>query len=273
MAGFVSRTIEKMYVKVFSRPSLQKINNRLLHLAMKGRGYNNYATEEETGELDFLKVIAKLGGGLCLDIGANTGRYSRALLQLPNTKVIAFEPLPTTFRKLEEIKKQFPDRFECVNVGVGNSHDILQLNYSEEESTFASFSKEVNAIDYVGKSNVNTFDVQITTVDSFLKERKQEEITLLKIDTEGFEYEVLTGAADTIKNNPPKLIQLEFNYHQLFRNQTLYALSQLMPGYQAYQLLPYSYGLAPRDPKQPESNFFYFSNFIFVRPDVVDRIQ
>lgn len=272
MAGSFSRFIERVYVKLFSKPSMQKFNDKLLQFALKGRGYNNYETNEETGETQFLKTLAKFNPGLCIDIGANNGRYSRSILEIPGTRVIAFEPLPQTFKKLGDIKAQYADRFEGHNMGVGDANTFLELNYSEEASEFASFSKEVNNIDYVGKSNVNTVKVAVTTLDSFLKDKNAGEITLLKIDTEGFEHEVLTGAAETLKNNPPKFVQIEFNYHQLFRKQSLYSLSQLLPGYEAYQLLPFNYGMARRNPKLPESNFYYFSNFIFVRADIVGKI-
>ena len=54
-------------------------------------------------------------------------------------------------------------------------------------------------------------------------------IDFIKIDTEGFEYEVLCGAQKTIKNYRPKFIQIEFNWHQLFTNNSLIDFSKVIP--------------------------------------------
>ena len=266
------RFIERMYVKTFAKPSMQNINNIVLKFALRSRGYNNFADIRETGERKFFSVLSKFNPGLCIDIGANKGICSRALLEIPGTKVIAFEPLPKAFKSLEDIQKKHPDRFECFNLGIADRDTFLTLHFGEEDSEFASFSSEVNCIGYVGKSNVNTMDVKVKTLDGFLEERKSEVIDLLKIDTEGFEYEVLVGAAKTIRNTPPKFVQLEFNYHQLFRNQSFLSLSKLLPGYKSYQLLPFDYGMELRDPASPESNVYNFSNFIFVREDIVAKL-
>lgn len=104
------------------------------------------------------------------------------------------------------------------------------------------------------------------TLDSyFLGRRDIPAIDFLKIDTEGFEYEVLLGSQGVLEKLSPKVVQIEYNWHQLFRSQSLYSLSLLLPNYQAYQMLPGR--LAKRDPRDPLSNIFYFSNFLFVRKD------
>ena len=56
---------------------------------------------------------------ICLDIGANVGKYSNYLLENSSTKVIAFEPLSKTFKKLIKIKKNYSDRFFIYNIGLG----------------------------------------------------------------------------------------------------------------------------------------------------------
>jgi hypothetical protein len=66
----------------------------------------------------------------------------------------------------------------------------------------------------------------------------------------------------------PKFIQIEYNWHQLFKAQSLYKLSQLLPNYKVYQMLPYGSGLTMVDVKRPESNIYEYSNFIFARKDL-----
>lgn len=237
-------------------------------MVLHGQGYNNFENPSVSGEHKFIKLLSAINPTLCVDVGANKGNYARSLLEKTNAKVISFEPLPKAFKALEELKKQYADRFECINMGVANQPGVLKLHYGAEDSEHASFSSEINSIEYVGQHNKNTMDVKVVTLDDYFRNNPTQEISLLKIDTEGFEYEVLQGAAETIKNNSPKFVQIEFNHHQLFRGQSLFSIGKLLPGYRVYQLLPYGKGLALRDMSQAQSNFYFFSNFVFVHPDI-----
>ena len=56
--------------------------------------------------------------------------------------------------------------------------------------------------------------VPVITLDSYYTKNLKgifESLDLLKIDTEGFEYEVLMGAQQTILELKPKFIQMEYN--------------------------------------------------------------
>lgn len=268
---FPFAVFSEVYFRIFARPSMQRFNNGLLNLALRARGYNNFQNFSLTGERNFIRLLAKQNPKLCIDIGANKGRYAKELLDLTGSTVISFEPLPKAFQSLLELKKRFPERFQCINKGVGDRNAHLELFYGAEDSAHASFSPDVNQVDYVGRSNVNSMRVEVTTLDSFFENQlspKGTEIDLLKIDTEGFEYEVLIGARKTLSDLQPKFVQVEYNWHQLFRSQSLFKLASLLPGYRAYQLLPYGEGLALRNPKEPESNIYHFANFVFVRDDI-----
>ncbi len=261
----------KIYIFIFARPSAQHFNDSILELALRGRGYNNHRGPKSTGEAIFIELLSKSNPSLCIDIGANIGDYSKLLLTKTNAKVIAFEPLPKAFETLSKLNQSFPGRFEAINLGVGSKKETLELHYGSEDSALASFSSEVKQIDYVGATNINVIKVPVITLDSYYEkniEGKFDSLDLLKIDTEGFEYEVLLGAKKTISELKPKFIQIEYNWHQLFRNQSLKTLSELMLGYSAYQLLPYGSGLIKRDIKRPESNIYHYSNFVFIRNDI-----
>jgi FkbM family methyltransferase len=267
--SWLYRLVEKIYVIFFARPSAQRLNNKILTLAIRARGYDNFGDFKETGEQIFIKILAARDPKLCLDVGANKGQYARVLLEKTGAKVISFEPLPRAFAALLTLKDEFGDRFEAENVGVGEREDTLALHYGREDSKLASFSEEVGQVDYV--HNVNTMNVEVISLDRYFEKHSNDdlqEIDLLKIDTEGFEYQVLRGAQKTIAVRRPKFIQIEFNWHQLFRAQSLLSLSELMAGYRAFQLLPHGSGLVHREVKSPESNIYRYSNFVFVRNDI-----
>lgn len=265
-----NRFLKYVYSIVFARPSMQVLNDKILQLAFFGRGYNNFSTYNLTGETKFIKLLAKYNPRYCIDIGANKGNFSKFLLENTNSQVIAFEPLPKAFNYLNNLLIDYPNRFIAVNKGVGEINSILELNYGAEDSEFASFSKEVNNVSYVRNNNVNSISVEVVRVDDYFNDfiKNEIEIDLLKIDTEGFELEVLKGSSQLIDKCKPKFIQIEFNWHQLFKEVSLYKISTLLNNYDTYQLLPYGSGLVKRDVLRPESNIYHFSNFVFIRSDI-----
>ncbi len=104
------------------------------------------------------------------------------------------------------------------------------------------------------------------TLDSYFADIAEvRQIDFIKIDTEGFEYEVLVGAQNIIAAFRPKMIQIEYNRHHIFTGRTLYSFAALLAEYEMFQMLPGR--LARRDPTDPLSNIFCFSNFVFVRKD------
>ena len=261
-----------VYIFIFARPRLQKINRLILRAALRGSGYNNFSSIKLSGEDAFIDALCKTSPKLCLDIGANKGGYSDQLLKKTNSFVFAFEPLPKAYKSLSELKEKYPNRFDCANIGLSSSDGVLALSYGDEDSELASFSQEINGINYVGCHNINQMDVQVYSLDSYYKKYlagRFNELDLIKIDTEGYEYEVLLGAQLLIEELRPKFIQIEYNWHHLFRGHTLKMLSEILPHYDPYQLLPYGRGLIWRDASLPETNIFHYSNFVFVRNDYV----
>lgn len=213
--------------------------------------------------------MAKSEPKLCIDVGANNGDYSLTLLNSTQAQVIAFEPLPTVFEILKNNSKEFSNRIKLENVGVGAREEDLVINYNPNTTAHASFSKEVEDIDYL--NNQNKITVPVVTLDSYFERNEIKDVDLIKIDVEGFESEVFKGAKHIFTNIRPKFIQIEFNWHQLFRNTSLLFFSKQLPGYETYQLIPQ--GWIKRDPKDPLSNIFLFSNFVFVRSDISDEFK
>jgi len=135
---------------------------------------------------------------LCLDIGVSVVDYTEVLLSSTTAKIISFKPLPSSFAALKRVADRFPGGCVLVNKGVGDVDAKLELNYESEESRLASFSKEVNNVPYVGAHNTRSVVVDVIKVDTFWKESAPvgfERIDLIKIDTEGYEYEVILGAS------------------------------------------------------------------------------
>lgn len=231
-------------------------------MCLRARGYNNFRRNKESGHTFFIeKILAPSNPRICIDIGANVGDYSLELLKKTRAQILAFEPVPTTFERLRENLSSYQNRIVIENKGVGCANGILSINYNPNASAHASFSNEIKAIDYI--SNDFKVDVEVVTLDNYCASHGMTDIDFIKIDTEGFESEVFQGAAETLKNIQPKFIEIEFNWHQLFKKTTLNYFSDQLPNYDVYQLTFDNW--IQRDPKDPLTNIYYFSNFIFVR--------
>lgn len=267
---FIFQVISRIYIGSVSGKIGQSLNGIVFDLSLRGLGFNNCCDMKTTGEAWFVNQLAQTKPLLCVDIGANVGDYSRSLLSSTSATVFAFEPLPGAFSELETLLNDFPERFRPFELAISNTAGDADLYFGDPKSGLASLSKEVNQIEYVGDSNTSSVRVRAEKLDHYFDSFMgvAQEIDFMKIDVEGFEWEVLDGAKETLVRMRPKFVQLESNHHQLFRGHSLLSLSHFFPGYKVFQLLPYQGGLVLRDCKEPIANIFHFSNFIFIRGDV-----
>ena len=256
-----------------ARPKMQRVNNALLGVVLHGAGFNNHGNSRSTGEAHVIDLLKTLGGTLVLDVGANVGDWSREVLKRTTANVIAFEPLPAAAKKARLLEGEFPGRVHVREVAIGASEGYADIFADTQESEGATLSREALGVQYLRDRHMTVTRVPVETLDlavskSHLVQEPRTEIDLLKIDTEGWELEVLDGARQLIKDSSPKLVQIEYNWHHLFRGHTLYSIADSLKGYQVFQILPYGRGLVARDVASPNVNVFWYSNFLFVRNDV-----
>ncbi len=249
---------------------MQFLNDIVLSLALNAKGYKNYGSFKKTGEKNF---INKINNNLffCIDIGANVGKYTKLLLTETKSKIISFEPLPLAFKDLQKIEQNNSERLKVYNYAIGEKDETLELNYSNEKSEKASFLENLNELSFYDFKNNQKIKTKVYCLDTFFSNNPNllsENIDLIKIDTEGFEFEVLKGAKKILEQNPPKYIQIEFNWHQLFKGQTIYNFSKFLHQYDLYQILPYGNDLIKINPSRPESNIFHLTNFVYIRKDI-----
>lgn len=155
----------------------------------------------------FNTVLTKLisdNHPLIFDIGAEDGasceRYSNIL---KNPIIHAFEPRPDQFAIM---KRKFKDEKNIYlnNVAIGSKTEIKKFNQIKGGGR-SSFHK--STVDNL--SNQTQIDVQVTTIDEYVNKNNIKRINLLKIDTQGYEDEVLKGAQETLKLNKIDIIETE----------------------------------------------------------------
>lgn len=270
--SWLSNFLVRNYVRRYGRPELQSKGKKHLTRLLMAYGYGEYhvgSNHDETRIVE--KVLRRFDPKILVDVGANAGNYSRCLLEsFPRSRVYSFEPLSIPFGNLMQLSDEFVNRHTAINAGVGNEETRREIFFDPDSTEHASFSSEVTQVPYVTNSQLQMIDV--VTLDGYFQDRLSgETIDFIKIDTEGFESEVLAGSRMIIAQHKPMAIQLEFNWHHMFRGHSLFMLSQALPGYTVFQFVPG--GLAQRDPKDPFSNIYVYSNFLFIDSDLVPEIQ
>ena len=269
---YIFKKISFLYNFIFGRKTTQKLNNIIFSLSLRAKGYNNYGSFKVTGEKNFIQSISR-ELQFSLDIGANIGNYSKLLIEETNSYIFAFEPLDGAYDILNNLVIEHPNRIEAFKLALGDKNVEKNINFTDEKSEKATFLDDISKLSfYEGASNKKKL-VNVVTLDEFMEQKNlfDKEIDLIKIDTEGYELEVLKGSKRLIEINKPKYIQLEFNIHQLFKNHTMYEFSKYLKKYELFQILPFGNKLLKVNPEKAETNIFYLTNFVYIRNDLVHK--
>jgi FkbM family methyltransferase len=140
-----------------------------------------------------------------LDIGTNIGVTNLFFTsQNPNVKVYGFEPHPQTFKRaLDNFEANHTGRNFVYNIGLGDRKGVMKLYEVNEHNPGMNrlFADEKEEYPYK--------EVQIETLDSFMKSKGIAAPEFIKIDVEGFEYQVLQGGLETLKAKPVLFIELD----------------------------------------------------------------
>ena len=273
--SFLVYNLSQTYVLIFTGKLMSRFNNKILSLALKAKGFNNYSPSlKKSGELALIKRVLNLGIDEVFDVGANIGQYSEIFLKYSNARTFAFEPMEESFNRLLSIQL-FNQRMIPFNFALGAGEYEADIFYGSERHHLATISPEVLQIPYVERNNSKSRRIKVRTLDRvFLEIQHQYNVTKLdciKIDTEGFELDVLKGASLVLTEIKPKAIILEWNLHQLFRGITLLQIQELLPDYQAFRVLPFRKSLYPVDATKAEENIYHYCNYVFVRSDLLEK--
>ena len=154
--------------------------------------------------IDLIKSNARRKSTI-YDIGAAHGSYSVYLARkIAGVTVYAFEPFPVAFQYLTDYTAKFGLKGKIIAFNAAIS-DTAGKNrfYVSSDNGRCSFH-EYNASGNDSKI-LQAIDVDCYTVDMLVRSKKCPPPDVLKIDTEGHEYEVLKGAEEVIGKFKPKI--------------------------------------------------------------------
>ncbi len=164
--------------------------------------------------INFFKTINLKNIDTIFDVGAHKGETILFFLNnFQINKIISFEASEFNFEKLKKNSTKFKKVFNKTNIlienlALGSENNIKKFKQFTESSssTFSDininssyFKKKFKFLN--AKKNNNFFfekEIRLTTLQDYIDKRKIDFINILKIDTEGYEFEILKGLKEKI---------------------------------------------------------------------------
>jgi len=207
----------------------------------------------ELGRSEWLVHLAEVSGlGLLpagewknlhcvVDVGANVGQWSSALLKLVSPqKLIMIEPGPAMFAALRE---KFMGRtgVELHNVAIGQANGTTRLRVTRDTTGASVLPPRDDMRQLIGRNWTVETEVkcEMRTLDSLLG--GVPEVSLLKIDVQGYEREALAGAAATLAKT--RFLLIELNYMPQYEGGSWFG--------EIHELLTRNYGFVLVDATKP----------------------
>ena len=192
--------LQRLFAKLFSK-ELTIQNNigtftiRADDSIAKSSPYFEHHLQNWLGETDARKGF--------LDIGANIGFYSLlAINQYQYQQAWAFEANPRTHKLIQQnvVDSELTKKIHTFPFGLGDSETKLTFIQDTYHTGISRFVSKVPEL----KSYEECIEVPVRTFDTVAKENHIDPsaISFIKIDVEGFEYQVLQGMKETLSKVP-----------------------------------------------------------------------
>ncbi|MBI5779212.1 MAG: FkbM family methyltransferase [Planctomycetes bacterium] len=219
-----------------------------------------FLNKYEIPTLAAMKKILKPGATF-IDVGANIGYLSAigAGLVGKTGSVHGFEPVPEHFQKAHKMAAMNPDyKITVQPLALGEKEGLAQIDITSKanigwNTMVPGFMKP--------ETKKRTIDISVRRLDGYIREYNLENITLIKIDVEGFEFPVLKGMRgflDNPLNRPAILCEIGLDACELL-------------GYQLKELFDYmkGFGYIPFDMNNKRiewPDIKELSNILFIPP-------
>ena len=183
-----------------SQPSgIELFDSLGYHIIPKASAWSHYST------LNLKKLFRLLQVDCVLDVGANVGQYWRHLRNEVGFDgvVVSFEPIPDNVRKLRDLARA-DDKWIIEECALGSTSCQMQLNVMNR-TDFSSFLEPDHRGGQFEAENriAHRVSVPVRTLDEIFPKIAREaqcKSVYLKVDTQGYDLEVIKGGQRTLKS-------------------------------------------------------------------------
>ncbi len=169
-----------------------------------------------------IKLLKNCAIDTILDIGANDGGYAMDMRKHGYTKkIISFEPLKNAFIGLT-IASSRDKNWIVNNYAIGDADTTSVINVAENSLSSSILNMLPAHTNSAPESRyIARQEIEIRKIDSVFDEFcTPEDHILMKVDTQGFEKNVIDGASESLKHI--RVIQLEMSIIPLYESEMLY---------------------------------------------------
>ena len=155
-----------------------------------------------------------------IDVGANRGQFTLLMAGLrPDAAILAFEPLIEPYRKLIEVTSGFSN-VRAFHSAIGPERASVAMNVAKQDDSssilpITGLQEQI----FPNTGHQRTVDIRMAPLGDFLEERQIVRPSLLKIDVQGYELEVLKGSKDQLDRFD--VIYVEASFLELYEGQPL----------------------------------------------------
>jgi len=206
-----------------------------------------------------------------LDVGANMGYYSLALgLLNPKIAIESFEPQPEIFALLTRniALNKLDNQIVGHNCGLGPRDENFEIHVPRfTGSGGGSFADQ-----HPEEENPKRFFVPVKCLDTLLAPNFA--VDLIKIDIEGFEYEMLKGSREILmKYKPTLVIELLRKWMKTFGHHPQDVIEFLTPlGYEAFSIGSNQLSrIVEIDETTTETNFIFVHNTRALHYEIIEK--
>jgi FkbM family methyltransferase len=162
---------------------------------------------------DMKRLTFSIERPVIFDVGANAGQsVDRIRSYFAHPIIHAFEPSPDTFKQLQKATKAVPD-LVLNNLALGRYNGTADLVENTESvmSSLLEFGP-----DSWGSVKKKT-PVAVSTLDEYCTGKMVESIDILKLDTQGFELEVLNGGENLFSQGRVSVVFMEITFSEMYQ--------------------------------------------------------
>jgi FkbM family methyltransferase len=235
---------------------LSLLPDPLADLLRQAHYYRRLRNASASDEGDLAMALALLRrGDAAIDVGANFGLYTRFFAEAvgPGGTVIAVEPVPVTFRVLQNnVRRLRLHNVVAVNAACSDREEPVLMRVPRIGGAENFYRAQIEHASRAQPAE-RVFQVQARRLDQLVHRNLR--ISLLKIDVEGHELKCLQGAMQLIRRwHPALLVEVNGDPDEREGAGALFELLNHL-GYQAY--VRSGNALARRLPGDRATNYFF----------------
>lgn len=191
------------------------------------RIYRNTLPQGVVVSFDIHRVLGRNGVRTVFDIGANVGQSALTYLrEFPNAQIYSFEPVAATYQQLLA-RSTGHSRIHTFQTGMGREAGRVSINVHPHDQKSSILLR---------RPEDHPETITLDTVADFADRHKIDTIDFLKVDTEGYDLDVLAGAETLLKEQRIHFVQSECEPFTLTKEYVSFsALTDFLRGFK-YEL-------------------------------------